>query len=109
MFEKIHFSDFYTLERNVANMLKISKFFKNFFKDMKNADKKIVHTVQNGILFSSFICLAGIILLLIHNYFFISFDLIEAAMILFKTSIFFVMQFILCGFAFDKILKMQPK
>lgn len=90
-------------------MIKTNKFFKAFFNTIKNIDKKIVHIVQNGIAFSSLVCLIGIILLLIHNYFFISFDLIGAAMILFKTSIFFTMQFLLCGFAFDKILKMQAK
>lgn len=98
-------------------MMKKNFVFKDFFnnikdtikKTIKDSDKKIIHIIKNGFTFSSFICLLAIILLLVHNYFFISFDLIEAAMILFQTSLFFAMQFLLCGFAFDKILKMQPK
>lgn len=88
-------------------MIKTNKFFKTFFDMIKNIDKKIVHIIEKGFLFSSFICLMGIILLLLHNYFFISFELLEASMILFQTSIFFAVQFLICGFAFDKILKMQ--
>ena len=88
-------------------MIKLNKFFKNLLDIMKNTNKKIVHIIQIGFLFSSFVCFIGIILLLLYKYFFISLDLIEAAMILFKTSILFAMQFLLCGFAFDKILKMS--
>jgi len=88
-------------------MIKTNKFFRDFFTSIKNTDKKILHIIKHGFRFSSFLCLISIGLLLLHNYFFISFDLIDASMILFKTSIFFAMQFLLCGFAFDKILKMQ--
>ena len=34
-------------------------------------------------------------------------ELIEASMIIFKTSLFFAMQFLICGIVFDKILDMQ--
>lgn len=88
-------------------MNKLNIFYNNVLKMIKNIDKKIIHTIKIGFIFSSFVCLIGIILLILHYYFFISLDLIIAAMILFKTSIFFAMQFLICGFAFDKILKMQ--
>jgi len=88
-------------------MIKTDKFFKKFLHSIRNTDKRILHTIKIGFRFSSFLCLISIILLLLHSNFFISFDLVEASMILFKTSIFFAMQFLICGFAFDKILKMQ--
>ena len=84
---------------------KFNTFFRKVCDTVKNTDKKILHTVQKGILFSSIFCLLGIILLVIHNLFFITCDLIDDAIILFQTSIIFAMQFILCGFAFDKISK----
>ena len=88
-------------------MIRTNKFFKTFFDTIKNMDKKIKHIIERGFLFSNFICLIGIILLVLHIHFFITFEMIEAAIILFKTSIFFAVQFLICGFAFDKILKMQ--
>ena len=88
-------------------MIKANNFFRELFTTIKNIDKRIVHIIKNGFLFSNFMFCAGIIILLVHNYFFISFELIDAAIILFKTSMFFTMQFMLCGFAFDKIIKMQ--
>ena len=77
------------------------------FKPIKNINKKILHIINKGFILSSFLILVGIILLLLHKQFFISFELIEASMIIFKTSLFFAMQFLICGIAFDKILDMQ--
>ena len=84
--------------------MKNKNFFKELFKPVKNINKKILHIINNGFLFSSLLILVGIILLLLHKYFFISFELIEASMIIFKTSLFFAMQFLICGVAFNKIL-----
>ena len=84
--------------------MKNKNFFKELFKPMKNINKKILHIINNGFLFSSFLILVGIVLLLLHKQFFISFELIEASMIIFKTSLFFAMQFLICGIAFNKIL-----
>lgn len=84
--------------------MKNKNFFKELFKPVKNINKKILHIINNGFLFSSLLILVGIILLLLHKYFFISFELIEASMIIFKTSLFFAMQFLICGIAFNKIL-----
>ena len=77
------------------------------FKPIKNINKKILHIINKGFILSSFLILVGIILLLLHKQFFISFELIKASMIIFKTSLFFAMQFLICGIAFDKILDMQ--
>ena len=84
--------------------MKNKNFFKELFKPIKNINKKILHIINNGFLFSSFLILVGIVLLLLHKQFFISFELIEASMIIFKTSLFFAMQFLICGIAFNKIL-----
>lgn len=81
-----------------------NKFFKEFFKPVKNINKKILHIINSGFVFSSFLILIGIVLLLLHRQFFISYELIEASMIIFKTSLFFAMQFLICGVAFNKIL-----
>ena len=84
--------------------MKNKNFFKELFKPIKNINKKILHIINNGFIFSSFLILVGIVLLLLHKQFFISFELIEASMIIFKTSLFFAMQFLICGIAFNKIL-----
>ena len=80
---------------------------KDFFKSFKEIDKSIAKIMNRGNIFSLFICILSIIVLLIYKEFYISSDLLEASIILFKTSIFFSIQFFICGIAIDKIKKLQ--
>ena len=80
---------------------------KEFFKSFKEIDKSISKIMNRGNIFSLFICILAVVVLAIYKEFYISSDLLEASIILFKTSIFFSIQFFMCGIAIDKIRKLK--
>jgi len=85
-------------------MLRLPQWFIDIFKDL---DKKILTFMQKGFIFSYFIGITAILLLVIYKNSYISYDLVEASIILFRTGIFFLMQFLICGIAINKICKMN--
>ena len=50
-------------------------------------DKKTIKILNTLIVFSNIICLIGIIVMYIHYKYFISFDLFDAAIIIFRTGL----------------------
>ncbi len=70
---------------------------------MKKIDNKIVKIMKIGISFSFAFCIIAAIILLIYNIssnpntFYIGMSLI-------KSSLFFIVGFVICGFIFDKII-----
>ena len=91
-------------------MLKlVNKFIDNLknsdiFKDL---DKKIFSFMKKGFIFSYFIGIAAIVLLVIYKNSYISYDLVEASMILFRTGMLFLVAFFVCGIAVNKLCKMH--
>ena len=78
----------------------------NMIKDkFKNLEKNIIKIMKGGIEFSFGICLISILILIVYQTFFALPLLYYIGLILFKTSLIFIMQFIICGFAFDTIKK----
>ena len=72
-------------------------------KDLLNMDDNILKIVLFGFKISIFICTISIISLLIYYKYYISHDLYEGSIILFRTGILYAIQFLICGIAINKI------
>ena len=73
-----------------------------------NLDIKIKNIMKKGFLFSFMFCIFSVIILFLYHSFNIYPILFSIGSILFKTSLMFFTDFIICGVAFDKILKTEP-
>ena len=87
-------------------MLKLPKLPEWFVDIFKNLDKKIFEFMKKGFTVSYFIGIISIILLIIYKNSYISYDLVDASIILFRMSIFFLVEFFACGIAVNRICKM---
>ena len=88
-------------------MLKLPKLPKWFIDIFKDLDTKIFSFMKKGFIFSYFIGITAILLLVIYKNSYISYNLVEASIILFQTGMFFLAQFFICGIAVNKICKMH--
>ena len=78
--------------------------WKQFVEKIRNMDTIIKQITKKGFHFSFLVCLISIfILITYHNY--ASPDLYYIGVILFKTSLYFAIEFFICGFVFDTIKK----
>ena len=66
-------------------------------------DKKILNILKQGLKFCFYITIFSSILLLIYETFIASPTLFYTGLSLFKSSLFFMVTFIICGIAFSKI------
>ena len=73
-----------------------------------NLDIKIKNIMKKGFLFSFMFCIFSVIILFLYHSFNTYPILFSIGSILFKTSLMFFTDFIICGVAFDKILKTEP-
>ena len=78
---------------------------KNFLEETCDISISIMNIINRGLLFSFFIGIIGILLLLTYNTYSVSYDFFEGGIILIRTSILFGTEFFICGFIIDKILK----
>lgn len=78
------------------------KIFKNFFKDIDELDLKIM---KNGLKFSFIILIISIIILAFYLCFKNNLILYTFGLLLFKTSTYFAIEFIICGVIVDSIKK----
>ena len=72
---------------------------------IKNLDTRIKIIMKNGFIFSFLFCILSILILYIYHKLNTYPMLFSIGAILFKTSLTFFMDFIICGVAFDKIIK----
>lgn len=72
-------------------------------KDLFNMDDSILKIVLFGFRISIIICSISIVTLLIYYKYYISHDLYEGSLILFKTGLLYAIQFLICGIAINKI------
>ena len=79
--------------------------FLKFIKGLKNIDKSIFKVMNYGFIVSLFIEILGIITLLIYKFSYISYDLIEASILLFQTGLIFIVQILACGYTVDLVKK----
>ena len=78
---------------------------KNFINTLINIDKPIYKIMKKGLNFSFVICVFSLLVLITYKNFYISSDLYDASLLLFKTGIFFATQFIMCAIVTNMILK----
>lgn len=78
---------------------------KNIINNFKELDKLTKIIMKNGLLFCSIIGTIALIILVTYNLSFTIPILFSIGFILFKLSLIFGVEFIICGFAADKIKK----
>ncbi len=77
---------------------------KEIKNNIKQIDKKIVNIVKNGVKFSFVFCIIATLILVTYtitgglNQYYIGISLL-------KTSLFFIVGFLICGIAFNNIIK----
>lgn len=78
--------------------------FHEIIKNIKQIDKKILEIIKNGLKFSTIFCLIASYILVIYttigdsNTYYIGISLL-------KSGLFFIVGFIICGIAFNKIIR----
>ena len=77
----------------------------SFIEQFKNIDKKTFSIIRYGVLFSFVLSLIAVFILLNYKYNPIYIDTYYIGIQLFKTSLSFAIEFIVCGFATDIISK----
>ncbi len=78
---------------------------KNCLDRFRNLDVLIKKIMKSGFIFSFFVSIVAILILLTYSTYYISPDLFYVGISLFKTSIMFTVAFIIGGIAFDTIKK----
>lgn len=73
--------------------------------EFKKMDNSILNLVKSGIRFSSFISILSILILLTYDFVYTSPSIYYIGISLFRSSLFFMVGFVICGFAFSKIKK----
>jgi len=73
------------------------------FKGFDNIDKKIRKIMNYGYSIAITFGIFGIISLLIYKLSYISYDLIEASLLFFKTGLLFTVQIFACGYTANKL------
>ena len=76
-----------------------------FVNSLKNIDKTISKVMNYGFIISIAFGILGIITLLLYKFSYISYDLIEASILLFKSGLLFTIQTFACGYTIDLVKK----
>ncbi len=79
--------------------------FNKIITAFKGLDKLTKLIINNGLIFCAIICLISIILLVTYNFSFTLPILFSAGLVLFRLSLIFGIEFIICGFVVDGIKK----
>ena len=77
--------------------------FKKIIGSFNNLDKLTKIIMRNGLIFSAFIGLVALVILATYNYSFTFPILFTIGFVLFKLSLVFGIEFIICGFVVDGI------
>ena len=83
----------------------INKIFLRIKNIFKSLDKTALHILKRGLLFCSIICIISIIILFIYQFFANNLLMFEIGFTLFKCSLIFAIEFVICAIAADKIKK----
>lgn len=75
---------------------------KKLLGELKEVDNSIMKIMNYGFLFSFAVSILGALLLLTYNTYCVSYDIYQGGLILIKTGLTFVAQFLACGFVVDK-------
>ena len=77
--------------------------FKKIINSFNNLDKLTKIIMSNGLIFSAFIGLVAIVLLVTYNFSFTFPILFTIGFVLFRLSLIFGIEFVICGFVVDII------
>ena len=78
---------------------------KEFINSLKEMDKSVFKVVNYGFVFSSVVCLLGIVLLVTYNLHPNSYLVFTSGFLIVKAGLFFGVEFLVCGFVTDKYKK----
>lgn len=78
---------------------------KKFSKVFKNLDKLTYKIMYNGLKFCFAICILSVLILLAYSFAFTSPSTFYIGINLFKLSLIFAIEFVVCGFVVDSIKK----
>ena len=79
--------------------------FKKIINSFNNLDKLTKIIMSNGLIFSAFIGLVAIVLLVTYNFSFTFPILFTIGFVLFRLSLIFGIEFVICGIVVDGIKK----
>lgn len=79
--------------------------FKKFSENFKNLDKLTYKIMYNGLKFCFAICILSVAILLAYSLTFTSPSMYYIGINLFKLSLIFAIEFVVCGFVVDGIKK----
>lgn len=79
--------------------------FKKFSENFKNLDKLTYKIMYNGLKFCFAICVLSVFILLAYSFAFTSPFMYYIGINLFKLSLIFAIEFVVCGFIVDGIKK----
>lgn len=79
--------------------------FKKFSENFKNLDKLTYKIMYNGLKFCFAICILSVVILLAYSLTFTSPSMYYIGINLFKLSLIFAIEFVVCGFIVDGIKK----
>ncbi len=72
---------------------------------LKNLDKTALHILKRGLYFCFILCIISILILFVFRFITVNSLMSEIGFTLFRCSIIFSIEFIVCAFAADKIKK----
>jgi len=78
---------------------------KQLLLEFKKMDNTILNLIKSGFKFCFLLNIIADLILLIYDFLYISPNMYYIGISLFKTSLFFMVGFIICGLAFSRILK----
>ena len=79
--------------------------FKNIIDNFKNLEKKAKTIMKKGLEFCSILCIISLVILITYNFSFTTPILFIIGLSIFKLSLIFGIEFIICGFVDDKVKK----
>lgn len=79
--------------------------FKKISDNFKNLDKLAKLIMKNGLIFCCILCIISLVILITYDLSFKNPLLYNIGLVIFKLSLTFGIEFIICGFAADKIKK----
>ena len=83
----------------------INKFFSMVKNIFKNLDKTALHILKKGLYFCLILCITSVFLLLLYQIFSLNPFIYEFGLTLFRISLIFAIEFVICAVAADKIKK----
>ena len=76
---------------------------KQLFDKLKNMDLGVKKITKNGFKFALCVCIISACVLLIYDYIYSAPNLYYIGLSLFKTGLYFAVEFVICAFAFDTL------